>query len=35
MDPVRRKIVKTGTAATAMAAASRVFGQAGSRQRRP
>ena len=30
MDPVRRKIVKTGTAATAMAAASRVFGQAGS-----
>ncbi len=29
MDPVRRKIVKTGTAATAMAAASRVFGQAG------
>jgi pimeloyl-ACP methyl ester carboxylesterase len=30
MDPVRRKIVKTGTAATAIAAASRVFGQGGS-----
>jgi pimeloyl-ACP methyl ester carboxylesterase len=29
MDPIRRKIVKTGTAATAVAAASRVFGQAG------
>jgi pimeloyl-ACP methyl ester carboxylesterase len=29
MDPIRRKIVKTGTAATAIAAASRLFGQAG------
>ena len=27
MDPMRRKILKTGVAATAMAAAPRVFGQ--------
>ena len=27
MDPIRRKILKTGAAATAMAAAPRVFGQ--------
>ena len=35
MDPIRRKILKTGAAATAMAAAPRVFaqqtGQAGAR----
>jgi pimeloyl-ACP methyl ester carboxylesterase len=29
MDPIRRKIVKTGTAATALPAVSRVFGQSG------
>ena len=29
MDPIRRKILKTGAAATAMAAAPRVFGQTG------
>ena len=29
MDPIRRKIIKTGVAATAMAAAPSVFGQAG------
>ncbi|HEX5106832.1 MAG TPA: hypothetical protein VFV95_00235 [Vicinamibacterales bacterium] len=28
MDPVRRKLVKAGAAATAMATASRVFAQA-------
>ena len=27
MDPIRRKILKTGAAATAMAAAPRVFAQ--------
>ena len=27
MDPVRRKLLKTGAAATAMATASRVFAQ--------
>jgi hypothetical protein len=27
MDPVRRKLVKAGAAATAMATASSVFGQ--------
>jgi len=27
MDPIRRKLLKTGAAATAMAAAPRVFGQ--------
>jgi pimeloyl-ACP methyl ester carboxylesterase len=30
MDPIRRKILKTGAAATAMAAAPRVFGQGGA-----
>ena len=30
MDPIRRKIIKTGVAATAMAAAPSVFGQAGN-----
>jgi TAT (twin-arginine translocation) pathway signal sequence len=29
MDPIRRKILKTGAAATAMAAAPNVFAQAG------
>src|SRR2546430_915290 len=30
MDPIRRKMIKTGVAATAMAAAPSVFGQAGN-----
>ena len=32
MDRIRRKILKAGTAATAMAAAPRVFAQTGQRE---
>ena len=36
MDPIRRKMLKTGAAATVMAAAPRVLAQqAGQRERQP
>ena len=35
MDPIRRKILKTGATATVMAAARRVFGQQTGKEELP